>query len=73
MSDYMDLADEIERLAPNTPFRLAPMAQRTIVAALRLVKPTDAMMAYLGHHGEISPKSELADDVMNALRKVDPK
>ena len=73
MSDYLDLADEIEALPENTPFRLTNRAQRTIVAALRLVSPTDAMMAYLGHYGDINPKSELADAVMNALREVDPK
>lgn len=73
MSDYLALADEIEALPANTAFRLTPQAQRTIVAALRLVSPADAMMAYLGHYGDISPKSELADAVMNALREVDPK
>ena len=70
MSDYLDLADEIEKLPTLEPIRIAPRGQRAIVAALRLVAPVEAMMAYLGHHGEISPKSELADAVMNALNHL---
>ena len=73
MSDYLDLADEIEALPPNTAFRLTHQAQRTIVAALRLVLPTEELMAYLGHHGHITPHSELVEVAMAALHEVDPK
>ena len=73
MSDYLDLADEIEKLPANTAIRFAPRAQRVIVSALKMVADVDAMMAYLGHYGEISPKSELADAVMKRLQEIGPK
>ena len=44
-----------------------------IAAYRRLFDAVDAMMAYLGMHGEISPKSELADAVMNCMHEIDPK
>ena len=71
MSSIRELADEIAALPANTAFRLTPTAQHAIVGALRLVEPTDKAMAYLGHYGNISPKSELIDAVMNALDAVE--
>ena len=73
MTDIRALADEVEAMPDNAPFRMTDRARATIAAALRLVEPVEKMMAYLGHYGEISPKSELADAVMNALNEVSPK
>ncbi len=40
---------------------------------LALVHDVDALMACLGQYGEISPKSPLADAVMNRLHEIDQK
>lgn len=71
-ADYLVLAEEIAALHGNTAFRVTPRAQHTIFHALRLVNLVDAMMAYLGQHGEIDTRSELVNAVMNCLHDIDP-
>ena len=71
LTEIRALAEEVATMPSNAAFRMTDRARRRIAAALRLVEPVDKLMAYLGHHGEVSPKSELADAVMNALDRHD--